>query len=76
MRFRDSFLDDALVKHGIHHLHKPDNVGAVQIVAGGSVSLGSFQAGSVDFFHNNFEPLIHFLREPVETLAVLNHLQP
>ncbi len=33
-------LDEALIQHGLNHLHKAGNIGTIDIVAGGPILIG------------------------------------
>jgi hypothetical protein len=67
-------LDQALVEHGIHHLHEAGDVGADHVVAGVPYC-SAVSIGFVDADHNLLQALVHFLPRPVDVHAVLGHLK-
>jgi len=54
----------SLVQHGLHHLHKPGDVGTMHIISADAVLFRSLQTRAVDSPHNDLKTFIHLFSGP------------
>ena len=69
------WLDNALVKHGLGHLHETGDVCSLDIVYIAVRLCAILGALLVDRAHDVVELLVHLLLAPVQADRVLCHLQ-
>src|SRR4051812_41420459 len=62
----NTYLDKALVEHGVGYFQEATDVGAVHQIARRAVFLGRFVAVLVDGDHDVVQTLVHFLASPAQ----------
>jgi hypothetical protein len=75
LRQRSAGLDHALGLHGVGHLHKAGDVGAVDVADGAVGTLAVLHAGCVDALHDLQQTGVHFFGRPAQAGRVLRHFQ-